>query len=202
MNILNLRKIWPIVLSLIVAITVLNIGYNYSQSKKADGIIAQTVEGNEGTDLTPSDSQKPQKPQNQSFKSSDQFQKIIVYKTDPKTESVKKINSDVTQSKNTLQKQVEMIIGSGSGAGDYIVEIKNGETAFSILRRAAQAQKIVLKYDQYSFGVFVKQIGDLQGGGDKYWMFYVNGQLANVGCSEYILKPNDRVEWRFEKVSW
>jgi hypothetical protein len=32
-----------------------------------------------------------------------------------------------------------------------------------------------------------------------YWFFYVNGQSSQAGVSQYILKSNDVIEWKFEK---
>ena len=44
--------------------------------------------------------------------------------------------------------------------------------------------------------------GITNGDDDRYWQYYVNGEFANVGCSQYILHNGDLVEWRFEVPDW
>jgi hypothetical protein len=44
--------------------------------------------------------------------------------------------------------------------------------------------------------------GTKNGFENNYWQFYVNGKFADISCSDYILKNNDIVEWRFEKSPW
>ena len=34
--------------------------------------------------------------------------------------------------------------------------------------------------------------GDLSG-----WMYCVNGEFPNYGCSGYKVKPGDRIEWKY-----
>ncbi|MCX6796034.1 MAG: DUF4430 domain-containing protein, partial [Candidatus Falkowbacteria bacterium] len=36
---------------------------------------------------------------------------------------------------------------------------------------------------------------------NKYWMYKVNGVLANVGASNYQLNEGDVVEWDYEEVT-
>lgn len=33
---------------------------------------------------------------------------------------------------------------------------------------------------------------------NEFWAFYVNGRLSNVGAGNYILKQNDKIEWKLE----
>ena len=46
--------------------------------------------------------------------------------------------------------------------------------------------------------VYVEGIGNLyefDGGDMSGWMYRVNGVFANVGCSEYIIKAGDKIEF-------
>lgn len=36
---------------------------------------------------------------------------------------------------------------------------------------------------------------------DMYWMYYVNGEAADVGMNDYVLQDNDEVEWRLEGIN-
>jgi len=50
---------------------------------------------------------------------------------------------------------------------------------------------------------FITGIHEINNGDDgRYWQYYVNGQFADVGCSNYFLSDNDVVEWRFEPSRW
>jgi len=44
---------------------------------------------------------------------------------------------------------------------------------------------------------FVTEIDDQPNDAGGNWMYWVNGELANRGCGEYLLKPGDVVRWEF-----
>lgn len=80
--------------------------------------------------------------------------------------------------------------------------IEDGETVFDVLLSVTKKNRIQLDYEggnenNYGF-VYVKGInhlyefdcGELSG-----WMYKVNGETPNVGCSGYELKDGDVVEW-------
>lgn len=85
-----------------------------------------------------------------------------------------------------------------SGLGNFPVEIKAGDTAFDILIRAAKENNFVVKYQMYSFGVFVTQIGQRAGDSSHYWAFYYNGQYSNVGASAQPIREGDVTGWNYE----
>lgn len=80
--------------------------------------------------------------------------------------------------------------------------LREGDTVFSILSRAARHEKIQLEYqgaEENSYGtVYIQGIhhlyefscGPLSG-----WMYRVNGEFPSKGCSEYQLKNGDQIEW-------
>lgn len=35
---------------------------------------------------------------------------------------------------------------------------------------------------------------------NQYWMYYVNGEMAEVGIGDYLPKENDQIEFRFEQM--
>ena len=35
---------------------------------------------------------------------------------------------------------------------------------------------------------------------NQYWMYYVNGEMAEVGIGDYVPKENDQIEFRFEQM--
>ncbi len=50
-----------------------------------------------------------------------------------------------------------------------------------------------------SYGAFVQCINDICSNSNYYWMYYVNSELAPVGASDYRIKNNDTIEFRYEK---
>jgi hypothetical protein len=50
-----------------------------------------------------------------------------------------------------------------------------------------------------SYGQYVEAINGVKGGTDnKYWTYYVNGQMANIGAGEYETKGGEEIVWKFE----
>ena len=80
--------------------------------------------------------------------------------------------------------------------------LHEGDTVFDVLERAVRSNRIQMEYqgaDENSFGsVYVQGIhylyefscGPLSG-----WMYRVNGEFPNYGCSKYVLADGDVVEW-------
>lgn len=77
--------------------------------------------------------------------------------------------------------------------------IGNGDTVRDVLVRAAKENGIKIDADggknYYVRGienVSEFDFGDLSG-----WMYRVNGEFPSVGCSEYVLRDNDVIEWLY-----
>lgn len=80
--------------------------------------------------------------------------------------------------------------------------IRPGDTVFDILDRAVRYNRIQMEYqgaDENNFGsVYIQGInylyefscGPLSG-----WMYKVNGEFPNRGCSKYKLNDGDVIEW-------
>jgi hypothetical protein len=86
-----------------------------------------------------------------------------------------------------------------SGA-KYEAEVKAGSSVYDLMNLLKSRNKINFSGKNYSeLGFFVEEINgiknDLAG---KNWFYYINGRPAQVGISNYIIKPNDIVEWKYE----
>jgi hypothetical protein len=69
-----------------------------------------------------------------------------------------------------------------------------GKTALELLKTKAT---VVTK--QSSFGEYVDSINGVTGGTNgKYWAFYINGQMSQVGAGAYQTKTGDKITWKFE----
>lgn len=85
------------------------------------------------------------------------------------------------------------------GVGSYNVEIKTGDTAFSILQRAAAENGFAVESTTYEgLGAFVTAIAGIKPEGNQYWAFYYNGQYSMVGASAQAISNGDTTFWRLE----
>ena len=98
---------------------------------------------------------------------------------------------------------VELVINDGSQEKSTKVAISGEEmTALEVLKSGAKALNLEVKTKDYDFGTSVEGIGDNIGGTDSYyWLFYVNGAMAQVGVDAQKVKAGDEVEFKYEKSS-
>jgi hypothetical protein len=76
-------------------------------------------------------------------------------------------------------------------------------TAFDLLKKIAEGSNIELKTKSYEIGVLVESIGDRTNGQEeKYWMYYVNGEMPNIASDKKEINPGDKIEFKFEKPSF
>ena len=80
--------------------------------------------------------------------------------------------------------------------------LRPGDTVFDILDRAVRYNKIQMEYqgaNENSFGsVYIRGMhylyefscGPLSG-----WMYRVDGEFPNYGCSRYVLRDGQNIEW-------
>lgn len=82
---------------------------------------------------------------------------------------------------------------------NYKVNLKENDTAFSILIRASRENNFTIDYQNYdSLGAFVKCIAGICNDGEYYWAFYYNGQYSTKGASSQLVNNNDITTWEFE----
>ena len=80
------------------------------------------------------------------------------------------------------------------------VAFSDGESVFDLLLREMKNNKIHLEFvNTPVYGsVYIEGIGNIyefDAGELSGWMYKVNGEFPNFGCSKYILKQGDRVEF-------
>lgn len=77
------------------------------------------------------------------------------------------------------------------------VDIRAGDTAFSLLERELVMNNIHFEYNKTT-NIYIEGIGNIYEfdcGDLSGWMFKVNGEFTDVACDAYILNPGDVVEW-------
>lgn len=96
--------------------------------------------------------------------------------------------------------KAELVPGDGVLLAQVQVPLEEGETAFSLLQRQAQANGIHLEvsYTPGTGSAYVEGIGNLYEfdcGQLSGWLYLVNGVSPSVSCSDCLLSDGDRVEW-------
>ena len=83
-----------------------------------------------------------------------------------------------------------------------------GRTEITYLARPGSTSLEQLKEEasdvlttESEYGELVDSIEGHKGGTEgKYWSFYVNGEMAQVGAGAYVQKEGDWIEWKFQKL--
>ena len=80
------------------------------------------------------------------------------------------------------------------------VEFQAGESVFDVLKRACRDNKLHMEFSNTPVyhSAYIEGIGNLYEfdcGDGSGWMYSVNGQFPNYGCSQYSLKEGDTVAW-------
>ena len=96
--------------------------------------------------------------------------------------------------------KADLIPEDGQILQPMTVAFDEGESVFDVLLRTAQEQKLHLEYmdspmykSAYIEGIanlYEFDCGPLSG-----WMYNVNGNFPNFGCSKYALKDGDVIQW-------
>src|SRR3972149_2046167 len=97
-----------------------------------------------------------------------------------------------------------LIVDFGNGQREVFTdeEFKQGENLFDFTKNELERKNINFEFLEYpSLGKMVTKIGDKKGSAEHgYWQYWVNGEYASVGASDYLLKPGDKIEWKFSKL--
>ncbi|MBO9599880.1 MAG: DUF4430 domain-containing protein [Cohnella sp.] len=78
------------------------------------------------------------------------------------------------------------------------VDLKEGDTASSVLKRVAKAHRLAYEIRGSGAMTYIEGIDGLyefDNGPTSGWKFRVNGVVPDIGAGVYELKPGDRLEW-------
>ena len=116
----------------------------------------------------------------------------------PATDGSAASGADESQEQQaTISVTVEIDATAGEGGSTTAdVDLPEGATVYDAL----VATGADVNATDSDYGMYVQGINGLAGGdfGDMSgWMFEVNGEMAEVGCSQYELKAGDVVTWTY-----
>ncbi len=73
-------------------------------------------------------------------------------------------------------------------------------SVYSFMENLQNNGKITFKDKTYSgMGKLIESINGVKNGGEKNWIYYVNGKKATIGVSNYQINNGDIVSWHYEK---
>ena len=92
----------------------------------------------------------------------------------------------------------ELVPADGCLLALTTVALEAGDTAFDVLQRTAQANRLPLEFSSAPLynAVYVEGISgiyEFDGGPASGWTYCVNGVFPNVGMNQYTLQPGDQV---------
>ena len=111
------------------------------------------------------------------------------------------IKEEVIISQQKSEKKVAIIIDDSEELSKMLgIEFKEGMTAFDLLSNKAEKLNLVLELKTYDIGLFIEAIGNKKNGEDgKYWLYYINGKMSQFAVDKQLLRPGDKVEFKFEE---
>ncbi len=87
---------------------------------------------------------------------------------------------------------------------EYEGGVSEGSTVYELIKFLQDSRDFSFRGKQFpGLGFFVEEINGLaQNSRERmYWIYYINGETASVGVSQYIIQPNDIIEWRYEQAN-
>jgi hypothetical protein len=102
-----------------------------------------------------------------------------------------------TSNENSAQVEVTIDYSGGvdKDSESKSVGIEKGNTAWDVLKSAIGEANIEYKDYGGEMGVFISGINEVKPEGNKFWLFKVNGEGADVGVSAYEAQAGDKLEF-------
>lgn len=107
-------------------------------------------------------------------------------------------NAHLTPSKSSVQPITVVLVFDENRKEEAVVE---AGTVYEALERVTAQRGMTIEKKNYDFGMMVTGVGESKNTKDYAWLYYVNGKGGEVAADRYVLKPQDRVEWRYEHLS-
>lgn len=73
--------------------------------------------------------------------------------------------------------------------------VKEDTTAWEVTKKAIGEDNLEYKDYGGDLGIFISAINNVKPTGNKFWLFKVNGEGADIGVSSYKLKQGDQIEF-------
>ncbi|PIZ95179.1 MAG: hypothetical protein COX81_01385 [Candidatus Magasanikbacteria bacterium CG_4_10_14_0_2_um_filter_37_12] len=84
---------------------------------------------------------------------------------------------------------------------EYQLQMPEGSSVYDLMTKASLSTDFTFSANNYpGIGFFIKEINGVKNNKQAglYWIYYLEGKPAKVGVSDYILKPGDKIAWKYE----
>lgn len=107
------------------------------------------------------------------------------------------LNSVEISSEKQVEEKAVLIIDKGESAPlRFEKKAEEGESAFDILEKSG----VEFEYIEEEMGVLIESIDGKQNGEEeKYWMYYINGEMPMKACNKKTIVPGDKIEFKFQE---
>ena len=92
-----------------------------------------------------------------------------------------------------------ILLSKSNTGADISFIAPSDSTVYDFMSRLRSQGKISFTEKSYTgMGKFILTINGIGGNKNKNWIYYVNGERAQTGVSNYKLKSGDIVSWKLE----
>ena len=113
--------------------------------------------------------------------------------------SLTQLNSPTpTQNQEQYSAKVTLVF-SETDKKEFNYYYTDKKSAFDALKEVTDREEVKLETQQFDFGILIKSVNGFENTNEKSWIYYVNGNSADVGADKYELKNGDTIEWRYIK---
>jgi len=97
------------------------------------------------------------------------------------------------------QESAYVFIDDSSGnPKEFMLDISASTTAFDLLQEASLTADFAIESEEYEFGVLIEAINNVKNAqDDKYWLFYINGELSQATSDNVMVNSDDIIEFIF-----
>lgn len=92
---------------------------------------------------------------------------------------------------------VKINYGDKKDAGTYSIAYTEGLTAFDALTKAAAEAGGTVEAKDSQYGKYIQAVNGVKEDGTNFWLFSVNGEMAQQSTDATILKSGDSVTFTF-----
>lgn len=90
----------------------------------------------------------------------------------------------------------QKVQSDGTNQQDFVkIEIQQGKTALDLLQKTSQVKTTGEGKNAFVTEIDHKAVSAVK---KEFWAFYVNGKQAEAGAGSYLLKPQEKIEWKIE----
>jgi hypothetical protein len=109
---------------------------------------------------------------------------------------------------NSKEIKVNLMLDFGNGQIKTFnqISLMKGASVFDLLKKITTENDLDLKTKDYGqeLGVLIEKIGAVSNDAktNYFWTYWVNNNYAEIGASNYHLKDQDIIEWKYTKSQY